>query len=320
MADRVLFIALGGRRQASSRIRAWQVVDAWGVGAECTQWNGSMPDCSNYDVIVVQKLHPQPQHNWCANLALQLADLRRAGKYLIWDLCDAIWWWRPEVEFHTIASCFDDIVVSNAGLQDTLLEDLGYRSTLIIDRLPFQSRFKQHRSVEVPKLVWYGYASNRAMNLNGVLFVLERLLRNNVPFVFRVIDDGEMQTTKNLALDASMEHIPWDMATVEDRILECDVALIPPYPGLWGRVKESDHHRGHKAATAAWLGLPVCDGENYQYIKRLLTDWMFRTKEGQEARKWASESMEVHQSVVEWQALIRRLCESAHQTVYQPTG
>ena len=306
----VLFIAFGDRRTASSRIRAWQVVDAWGTGAHCLQWNGSMPDCSSYDVVVVQKLHAKYNHNWCETFISQLSELHRQGKCLIWDLCDAIWWWRPEAEFRQFASSFDAIVVSNDGLQETLLEDLGYGSTLIRDRLPFQHRIKQHGPMAVPRLVWYGYASNRAMNLNGVLFVLDRLLRNNVPFIFRVIDDGTPHTTKNPALDACIEHVPWELATVEDLILECDIALVPPYPGLWGRVKETDHRRGHKAATAAWLGLPVCDGEHYQYLKRLLIDWTFRAKEGQQQRQLASQDMEIHRSVVEWQALIKTLMPS----------
>ncbi len=310
-SQRVLFIAGGGRDLAGSRIRAWQLADAW-PDADCVQWMGVGIDCDAYDVVVVQKLHPSKRHGWCLDLVTQFRLLHEHGKCLIWDLCDAIWWWMPEKEFRSLAKCFDAIVVSNQGLQETLKEDYGYDSTLIRDRLPFQSKQKVHGPVEVPKLVWYGYSQNRAMNLNPVLFVLQRLANDQIPFKFRLIDedDGKWKWsgdgTGRTEADW-FEHVPWNQATFDEDLLACDIAVVPAYPGLWGHVKESVMREGHKAATASWLGLPVTDFENYKSLKRLLTSWEFRAEEGSKARAWAADHALIYTSVVEWQNLLRRL-------------
>lgn len=314
MDPTTLFIAFGDRTLAGSRIRAWQVCDAW-PEAKCVQWdvNGFLFE-DTIETIVIQKIHPNASKNFAHDLIHTLEHQKDNGKTLIWDLCDAVWWWMPEEEFLRLAKCFDHIVVANDGLKDTLFDDFQIESTVIVDRLPPTYGQRAHWNVPVPRLVWYGYVGNRGMNLNGVMFVLDRLMRNKIPFQFLVIDDGPgVGSFGNKALEALVEHRKWNPDTFDDDLMTSDIALLPPYPGLWGHVKEPRMDRGHKAATACWAGLAIANGENYQELKRLLLDWKYREERGRINRAWAEIHMDVKQSVVEWKSLITTIKEKKHE-------
>ena len=279
---KVLFLAYGPRSVGSSRLRAWNIADAW-KDADCLD---RLVDDLSYDAFVFQKQKPHVKF----------------GSLVIWDLCDPVWWWIAEDEFRAAVKCCDAITVSSDGLADDL-RSMEIYPIVIPDRLPPSSKQKIHSEVRIPKLVWFGYATNR-LALNGVWLSLQRLVINGINFKFRIIDDmpDVLIPLCNQKLQDSLEYIRWNETTFEDDLLDCDIVLLPPYPDPWGAMKSQN-----KLATASWAGLPVVSGENYYELLELISDWKTRQRKGLAHRQMAEEFFDISQSVEEWKVLVSNL-------------
>lgn len=294
----VQFLARWTRDVASSRIRAWHVVEAWNhPDVVCAKQRDAFTYLSGIrsDVVVLQK----PKMRM---IGLDILEaLRSQVGLLICDFCDPDWCLASDGYFRRFAEMVNTFVVSNRGLQVGLEEDWGIKSTVIEDRMPPPKTQKQHGAVPVPMLVWYGQNANREICLASAALSVTRLRVNRVPFRLRVIDngDGPESEVRDLGLVDLIEYRAWSLPTFERDVLECDIALLPPHPGRWGSMKSNN-----KTLTAAWLGIPTADGQDYEELKRLLTDADYRAKRGYEARAWAEREGHIGQSVQQWKDLV----------------
>ena len=293
----VQFLARWTRDVASSRIRAWHVVEAWNhPDVVCAKLRDSLRYLSGIrpDVLVLQK--PKMKI-----LSLEVLEaLKSQVGWLICDFCDPDWCLASDGYFRRFAELMSAFVVSNRGLQAGLEEDWGIKSTVIEDRMPAPKAQKEHATVPVPTLVWYGQFANREICLASAALALKRLHVNRVPFRLRIIDNGggPQSTSRDLGMAELIEYRNWSLDRFETDLLECDVALLPPHPGRWGTMKSNN-----KQLTAAWLGLPTTDGQDYEGLKRLLTDAEYRDRSGRRARMWAEREGHIDQSVQQWKDL-----------------
>jgi hypothetical protein len=297
---RALFLAQGPLEWASSRYRAWWVAAAadW---ADCVQIDALervwLPD---YDAVVFPK--------WCDAEARSLAgEAHRRGQVVVWDLCDPIWWLRP-VEARRFLPLVDHIVVSSTGLAEAVDAELGRRATVIPDRMDpaFHPTVKAHRDTARPVLLWYGQAWNRVPSLSGALLTLHRLAAEGLAFRLRVLDDGDPAGVFVEGLD--IEYHRWRLESFHDELLAADVALCPPYPGPWGRMKSEN-----REVTAWWAGLPVADGDDPAHLARLLTDVEMRADIGRHNRRAAEAYYDVAQSAEAWARLLHHLAGAARR-------
>lgn len=295
---KVHFLTRASRERASSRIRAWQVVDAWNhPDVTCSQWK-QLGDIERVeaDVVVLQKMKP----SFTGDKILERLK-QRTGCRIIWDMSDPEWCTRGDVFFQRVAAHVDEFVMSTKGLQGALEDDHGIKSVVIEDRLPYTPHQKVHTPTEVPCLVWFGMFPNRDVSIVTALQTFYRLNANDVTYTIKIIDDQP-----NVELPDADKHIrslvtytEWRLDTFERELLEGDVALLPPFPGEWGKMKS-----WNKQLTAAWAGLPTSDGQNYTVLKQLLTDFEYRQARGRFARAWAEREGNVLQSVQQWKDLL----------------
>ena len=296
----VRFLARADQWKASSRIRAWQVVDAWDhPNVTCELLHKGMLDRITVpaDVIVLQKLKPSFTGDGI------LARLKaRTGCRLVWDMSDPEWCTRGDVFFQRVAAHIDHFVVATEGLRAGLEADHGIKATVIEDRFPYTPHQKIHAPTDVPAVVWFGMFGNREVSIVSTLQTFYRLNANDITYTLTIIDE-EPETplpgaTKHVR--SLVTYVKWDLATFEQELLKGDVALLPPFPGEWGKMKS-----WNKPMTAAWAGLPFTDGQSYNEMKRLLTDWEYRAEWGQRNRAWAERAGNVLQSVQQWKYLLR---------------
>ena len=295
---KVHFLARADRWKASSRIRAWQVVDAWNhPDVTCTLWRtlGDIETVTG-DVVVLQKMKPSFTGDKI------LARLKqRTGCRIVWDMSDPEWMTRGDAFFQRVAGYVDHFVVSTPGLQVALKVDHGIESTVIEDRFPYTSKQKVHTPTEVPVVVWFGMFGNRDVALVSALQSFYRLNANDITYTIKIIDDRPetLLPDADKHIRSLVTYVEWRLDTFEQELLEGDVALLPPFPGEWGKMKS-----WNKQLTAAWAGLPTSDGQNYTVLKQLLTDWEYRAERGRFSRAWAERVGNVAQSVQQWQALL----------------
>ena len=140
----------------------------------------------------------------------------------------------------------DILTASTRALADDLKGWSGLDVTVINDGLDLEThysdeRIKTHEPTPRPRFVWYGLAGNR-ISLYSAFAYLERLHANGYKFELLVIDDDP-----NKIIDAPYPviHWRWSLEREIEMVTSADIALLPPYPGPWGRVKSQN-----KAATA----------------------------------------------------------------------
>jgi len=302
MTPKTLFIAQGDLDWGSSRFRAWWVA-AHADWAECMTLADFHNRVSNimpfgeYDTIV----WPKPCDAETRKL-LELIKHTDARITHVWDLCDPLWWLEPR-GFAAMLPLVDYLVFSNERLEAAFCGEYGDRRTAVIpDRMEpaFHPTVKEHAPTAAPVLLWWGYGWNRAALLSAGLG-LQRLVGEGARFRLRVLDDGVPGGVTVPGVD--VEYHRWRRDTFHDELLAADVALLPPYPGVWGALKSDN-----KAVSAWWAGLPVVDLQSADDVDRaqaLIADADLRAREGWANRKRASEQYDVRQSVRDWENVLQ---------------
>jgi hypothetical protein len=197
---------------------------------------------------------------WQKYVDLEIAQVLKAqGKRQYWDVCDPMWWWDPK-ESDAICALVDGVVTSNNNLEIDLERCLDdeVRTYTIPDRLEVEHfpLKREHSDLSPVRLIWYGIASNR-VSLYAALANLERLAANGHRIELTIFDDhpeAEWCVTDAFAI----YHTRWSLEKENAVIASHDIALLPPYPGPWGKVKSNN-----KTLTAWACGLPVWDGLDY---------------------------------------------------------
>lgn len=252
-----LFIPSGPPVWASSRFRMyWPAKYMQGVDILDPENRDTMP--LDYDKYVFQKWLDYPK----------LKTLHETGKKLFWDMCDPVWWWQPQ-DVRPCADLMTKVICSSEGLTEDFNQWYGRDLAVCIpDRLelshyPLQ---RQHADVTPVRFIWFGIAANR-IALWGGLANLERLVSNGYKIELTICDDRPEIPFQGTNL-VSVYHIPWSLEKENEIISSHDVALLPPYPGAWGKVKSNN-----KALTAWACGLPVTDGQEYNEV-----EWLIQAK------------------------------------------
>ena len=295
---KILFLTAGPIDWGSSRFRCYWVAecspDIDAIPMDYVRQTGQIED--GYDAYVFQKQGiPEAQKH--------LLDL---GKQVWLDQCDPMWWFSPK-EMKEIALQCTGVVCSNHGLANDFsmwaLSTYGEkapRTEMIPDRMKLghYKRQRKHTSVTPVRFIWYGHSNNRA-TMVGAMANLERLWASDYSIELTVVDDrGE---TRELGLDQRfpLYQQKFTLKRENEILSNHDIALLPPYPGPWGKVKSNN-----KMLTAWACGLPVTDGFDYDKLVELVENHELRQELANEGRAKVEEDWDVHQSAKDWLKLV----------------
>jgi hypothetical protein len=251
--------------------------------------SGGSLDPRKYDAFIFQKVFDD-------TAAHDARTLRQMGKIVAWDLCEPMWWSYPQQHIH-MASEVSFAVACSKNLAELARQEIGIDCHVISDRHDpaFHPMIKTHIDRVALRMIWFGYSGNR-YTLRAVLPFLERLKTHGRSFELIVIDDQPEIELKGLP--CPVIHKPWDLKTFHEDMLEADVALLPIHPEPLGRYKSNN-----KAMTAAWCGLPVVSGSDWNELCAVF-DSEFRAIVGKQNRESAEKDYDVHLSVKEWMTCI----------------
>lgn len=291
MTAPIVFIASGPRHWASARLRAYWVADRI-EGAKIFTLDelGKLPELPAASAIVFQK-------HFNSDVA---KHYRSKGAKVFIDFCDPLWWWQPDA-IRKMVEYADKLVFCTNELAADFAEWLGDdRNTHVIpDRLDLSHYTSQrkHEEQSPVRLIWYGMAVNR-IALFAALANLERLVANGHKIELTLLDDmpnSDWQITDMFPV----YRIKWNLYFETEVIAAHDIALLPPYPGAWGRVKSDN-----KKLTAWACGLPVTTGEDYSKLEALVTLPEMRRVLGNTGRRYVEQSASAEQSAADWLALL----------------
>ena len=283
----ICFVTAAPIEWASSRMRAYWVAEALrerGHEVEITQYPGRQYIAANHAAIVWQK-----------TVDFNLVRLNNQWKHY-WDVCDPSWWWQPN-ECRKIAEYMTAVVASSQALADDFNQWYGKDLAVCIpDRLKL-SHFhtqRQHSNVSPVRLIWFGIAANRVA-LWGARANLERLVANGHKIELTIFDDRP-DVRFHFSDAFPIYHVQWSLDKEVEVLAAHDVALLPPYPGPWGKVKSNN-----KALTAFACGLPVTDGLSYKELDEVYTRDDYRAWLGKDGIKG---NISAERSAAEWEALL----------------
>ena len=285
----IVFITAGPIEWASSRMRGYWVAEelrdrghdvmVYQFAARRRIWS----EADDADAYIWQKLVD-------TEMVDELPGLH------FWDVCDPSWWWQPK-ECGEITRRAVTVVASSAALAaDLECWDPAAACTHIPDCINFD-HFEvftaPHDYTDPVRLIWYGVAVNRVA-LWSVKAPLERLVANRHRIELTIMDDRP-DVRFQLSDAFPIYHTQWSLQKEVEIISGHDIAVLPPYPGPWGRVKSNN-----KWLTAAACGLPAV-GDSYEDLLKLVTDPRTR-----EVRRniWLEQAPDITDAGDHWERLL----------------
>jgi hypothetical protein len=196
---------------------------------------------------------------WQKHLDIEaMKVLKSKGRKNFIDFCDPVWWFQPEL-MSDILDVADGFIFGTQALMDDYLKDIlapGFPMAVVPDGLlpevyPLK---REHNDVSPIRFIWFGVAANRCA-LYSALPTLDRLSALGRKIELTIFDDKPGKTFTEAAYPIS--YIPWSLKQENEVISSCDIALLPPYPGPWGKLKSNN-----KPMLASACGLPVTDGND----------------------------------------------------------
>ena len=282
------FISAGDISWGSSRMRCYW--PAKYMGATVATWHSVLSGKQIEDnKIICQKL---------GNAELMRRWLDR-GAEVWWDVCDPAWWFSPG-DAKPLAEMVTGIVASNPGLAEDFTEWSGRPCEMIPDRMELEHypTQREHRAAKPVRFIWFGVSVNR-LTLCGAWANLARLVANGHD-VSLTIMDNQPELSLGLGNEVPLGYLRWGIESAPNTIASHDIALLPPYPGPWGRVKSNN-----KTLTAWSCGLPVTSGLNYREMEWLVSSHETRATLGRQGRKDVESMWQVERSAREWERLLR---------------
>ena len=280
--SKVCFVLPGPATWASSRIRGlWP---AQFIPDSVTAIIGSpLPEAENY--VWVKAFSPD-----------YIAETRGKAKHYI-DFCDPSWWWKPR-EIRATLDIVDGVVVSCAAISHDFEHEFDYRPFIIRDRM-LLSHFGVRHSHSIiqrgqpVRMIWFGASQNRHALL-GAMGYLERLVCNGVQIALTIMDD-KPRDYWDITDKFPVSMVKWELDREVEVIAAHDIAILPPYPGPWGRIKTNN-----KALHAWACNVAVSDGADWDYLWNLCTRTEFRTDAASVGRSMVETEYNVEQSAAEW--------------------
>lgn len=269
------FIASGPIEFASARIRAY-----WPA-----KYMKDTVAISSYDNRVVDA----DTYIWQKRYDLQFIKANQDKRHFI-DFCDPVWWFSPD-KVKELIQYMDGFVACTKPLADDFTEWSGKECHVIPDRLELSHYDKQraHEESEITRFIWFGLASNRVA-LAGAWANLCRLKANGHNISLTILDDRP-DLPLGYGDELPVYHTQWKLNTEVEIIAQHDIALLPPYPGPWGKMKSDN-----KELSAMACGLHVTNGLNYLFMRR----W---TEEATD-KDFDYYIPDVKHSAAEWEALL----------------
>ena len=284
----VLFITPGPIEWASSRMRAHWVAEH--LSADVIEYDDIKKHAdrlSDYKAVVFIK----------TNNARLAQHLRNNNITVWWDICDPVHWFSP-IEAKAMTESVDGIVASNHGLADDFSAWSGKETRVIADRLKISHFTPRERiSTDRPvRFIWYGAYQNR-FSLMAAFVYLERLTANGIDITLTICDDRPDQLWEYDKFP--IFHIGWDLSQESRIITAHDIAVLPPYPGAWGRVKSQN-----KFITASACGVVPTECQEWGELHRLATRPDYRRDVAIDGLEWVRDHYDVRQSAQEWKDLL----------------
>ena len=281
----VCFILPGPPKWASSRLRAiW--ISKYIDHSAVVQLGGEIPEAKAY--IWIKTVHPQV-----------FEGLRtQTGARQYWDLCDPVWWWEPQ-GVKWLAPKMDGVIASTRELADDFEENNGVKCGVIPDRLelehyPIQ---KKHQRQTPIRFIWFGASQNR-ISLFAAAANLDRLVANGIPVELTIFDD-QPGSVWQISDKFPIYYVNWALETENQVIASHDIALLPPYPGPWGKLKSNN-----KNLTAWACGLPTTDAQDYGKLLDLATLTGERERQAKQGMQLVKVEYDIRKSAREWEAVI----------------
>lgn len=286
---RVLFLTIGDRTWASSRYRSYWPADIWS-DADAMQWRPGQAIPDSYDVYVWMKTGDPAT----------MAKLASKGRTNIVEVCDPNWWFEPAAA----RAVFDQAQALVAATEPAGVDALAwYGSNLplyvVPDRLtlahyPLQ---RQHQKTPVIRFVWFGVSANRSALFAAVAY-LDRLAAAGYQFTLTICDNSPEQRWQ-LSDRWPIANIPWSLEHENAILASHDVALLPPYPGPWGKLKTNN-----KWLTAWASGLPVADCQDWAYLELLTGNAQARQDAAAAGYDELTKRYQTRHTVEQWRTII----------------
>ena len=136
------------------------------------------------------------------------------------------------------------------------------------------------------------------MAIFGALANLERLAANGHSIALTIYDD-QPQNRWTFTDSFPVYYTQWRLDQENEVIASHDIALLPPYPGPWGKVKSNN-----KELTAWACGLPATDGQDYVEMCDLVALSSKRQIEADRGYEEVKAAYTVDKSADEWKELL----------------
>lgn len=255
---KALFIAAGPISWASSRFRCFWPAKYFNADVTVRRDNQFEVD-AGYDAYIFQKY---------GDPGIQ-AEMLAMGKQVWVDSCDPLWWFSDQSFIRSMYQNATGATFSNEALRDDFMDWYGdddYLAVTIPDRMEFDHYSgyqKKHWPVRPVRFIWYGVSQNRVA-LNGAFANLSRLLTMGYNIQLTIFDDRPDLKIKGVP-DIPILYTTWEYEKEPAMISGHDIALLPPYPGPWGKVKSNN-----KQLTAWSCNLPTTDGHDFEEMLQLM--------------------------------------------------
>lgn len=249
---RFCFIAAGSIDWASSRMRCY--------------WPAAYMDATVIDYSKTQEIPAAEVYIWQKVFNADIMrQQRKQGAQVWWDVCDPLWWFVPDA-VRPLPGIVTGIVASSSELAGDCGQWSRRNVWYVPDRVElshFTGRRPAHDDHRPVRLIWFGLAANRIALFNAV-DNLQRLRANGYDFELTLYDDKPEQGNDG-GSSFPVYRIGWRLDQEVAVIAAHDIALLPSYPGPWGRVKSNNKH-----VTAWACGLPTADGDSYMRLVQLV--------------------------------------------------
>ena len=159
-------------------------------------------------------------------------------------------------------------------------------------KLAHYNKQRQHADVDPVRFIWFGSAQNRGALTAGFV-TLSRLQADGFNVELTIMDDRP-DLPLGYGPSCPVYFVRWQLDKEVEVIANHDIALLPPYPGEWGKVKSNNK------VLAAWAcGLPVETTHDYGPAYEMTFNPLWR-----DIAEHRRKLEDVSQSAADWEALL----------------